>query len=287
MGRRAADWRGESGRRAVSTELERDRIAVYDLTQLKNANGGAGMPIAAPSTTSTRSWRWCAMRNAQENPQVRAPPGRTRGDPAGYRLTPGRVGSATVARQSRPCRVISPDMTALEFTRRQNHLVRRTRGLSEAARADRHSAWLFVRPAAGAFRRNACDLDDRERGESSHHRALCPGRPALHAQIPVGAAGRCARHPDPVARARAQARLARLLAAAACLAILFLAFQNPSAVAVAGRARRRDGGDRVGDAGHRDRRLPRRKPRYHANRPPAWRAMSQPTASACWLRARA
>ena len=68
-------------------------------------------------------------------------------------------------------------------------------------------------------------------------------------------------------------------------AIVFLAFQNPSAIAVAGRARRRHGGDRVGDAGHRDRRLPRRKPRYLANRPPAWPAMSRPTASACWRRA--
>ena len=46
----------------------------------------------------------------------------------------------------------------------------------------------------------------------AHHRALCAGRPALHAEIPVGAAGRCARHPDPVARARPAARLAGVLA---------------------------------------------------------------------------
>src|SRR5579864_676293 len=64
-------------------------------------------------------------------------------------------------------------------------------GLSEAARADRAVPRLFVRPAAGAVRIDASDLDARIRCRPRHHRAVCAGRDALHTEIPVGATGRC------------------------------------------------------------------------------------------------
>ena len=83
---------------------------------------------------------------------------------------------------------------AVTPTRRRPHVHRRhARRLSAAARADRAAARLFLRPAAGAVGIDAAGLDARERGRSRHHRPVCAGRHALHAEIPLGAAGRCAR----------------------------------------------------------------------------------------------
>ena len=53
------------------------------------------------------------------------------------------------------------------------------------------------------------------RRRSRHHRSVCPGRHALHDQVPVGAAGRCARRAGASRAARAPARLAGVLATAA------------------------------------------------------------------------
>ena len=67
-------------------------------------------------------------------------------------------------------------------------------------------------------------------------------------------------------------------------AIVFLAFCDPGDGALAGRVRRAAGRHRLGHAGHRDRRVPRREPATPASRPPAWRPTSRPIASACWSR---
>jgi esterase/lipase superfamily enzyme len=52
------------------TELERDRIAVYDLTQLKNANGGAGNAHSRAFDDINQVMAMVRDRAAQENPQV-------------------------------------------------------------------------------------------------------------------------------------------------------------------------------------------------------------------------
>ena len=91
-------------------------------------------------------------------------------------------------------------------------LARRARGLSQAARADRPVPRLLGRPAAGAVRLDAAGLDARGRRRSRHHRAVRAGRHALHHQVPLGAAGRCARRAGAVAAARPPARLAGVLA---------------------------------------------------------------------------
>ena len=64
-------------------------------------------------------------------------------------------------------------------------------------------------------------------------------------------------------------------------AIVFLGSCDPACCAVAGRVRRAAGRDRLGDAGHRHRCVPRRKPaRERAGRRHG-RLTSPPTASAC------
>ena len=82
-------------------------------------------------------------------------------------------------------------------------LARNARGLSQAARADRHVPRLFVGPAARAVRLDAAGLDARSRRRSRHHRPVRAGRHALHAQIPLGAADRRARRAGAVAAASA------------------------------------------------------------------------------------
>ena len=54
-------------------------------------------------------------------------------------------------------------------------------------------------------------------------------------------------------------------------AIVFLALHRSGEGAADGRARRAAGRDRVGHAGHRHRRVPRREPDDRTSRPPAWR----------------
>ena len=81
-------------------------------------------------------------------------------------------------------------------------------GLSEAARADRAVARLFVRPATGAVGIDASDLDARIRRRPRHHRAVCAGRHALHAEVSLGAAGRRAARTVFHARVRPPPRLA-------------------------------------------------------------------------------
>src|SRR5690348_16608303 len=71
-------------------------------------------------------------------------------------------------------------------------LARGPRRLSAAARADRDAARLLLRAAAGAIGLDTPDLDARGRRQSRHHRTVCAGRHALHVEVPVGAAGRCA-----------------------------------------------------------------------------------------------
>ena len=130
-------------------------------------------------------------------------------------------------------------------------------------------------------------VDARDRGRSRHHRPVRAGRHALHGEVPVGAAGRCARRARAVAPARAPARLADPVATPA------------------------DRGDRVSGADQSRRPIrgwsrsarcwspPARRPRTSssmrsgskacpkASRRPAWRPMSPPIASACSPRPRA
>ena len=159
--------------------------------------------------------------------------------------------------------------------------------LSAAARADRAAARLFLRAAAGAVGLDAAGVDARIRRRSRHHRAVCAGRHALHAEIPVGAAGRCAACAVLHARVRPPARLAGVLATAADRRDPAAGADRPGALAAVRRARRAAGRDDV-----RRRRTSwstrfasRACPR--ASRPPAWRPMSRPIASACWSRPRA
>ena len=137
---------------------------------------------------------------------------------------------------------------------------RHARGLSAAARADRDVSWLLLRPAARAFRLDAAGVGCRKRRESPHHWALHHRRHALHHQVSLGAAGRRTRRAGALPHARTAARLARLLADPPD-------DRDRAARAVRSEARTRpphrggaDGCDGVGHAGHRDRRVPRRKP---------------------------
>ena len=92
---------------------------------------------------------------------------------------------------------------------------RRGRGLSKAARADRAVPRLLVRAAAGAVGLDAAGVDARIRRRPRHHRAVRAGRHALHREILVGAARRCARCAAAVALARPPPRLAGVHANAA------------------------------------------------------------------------
>ena len=168
--------------------------------------------------------------------------------------------------------------------RRPRLLARRPCGLSAAARADRAAARLFLRAAAGAVGIDAAGVDARIRRRSRHHRAVCAGRHALHAEIPVGAAGRCAACAVLHARVRPPARLAGVFATAADR-------RDPAAGADRSRRARRCS-SRSARCWSRRCRRPRTSwsmrfasracPR--ASRPPAWRPMSRPIASACWSR---
>ena len=139
-------------------------------------------------------------------------------------------------------------------------LARGVRGVSAAARADRAAAGLFLRPAAGAVGIDAVGVDARIRRRSRHHRAVRAGRHALHAEIPLGAAGRCAACAVLHARVRPPARLAGVLATAADRRDPAAGADRSGALAAVRGARRAAGGDRLVDPGHRGRRLSRREP---------------------------
>ena len=145
--------------------------------------------------------------------------------------------------------------------KRPARLARGAHGLSQAARADRAVPRLLGGPAAGAVRLDAAGVDARIRRRSRHHRAVRAGRHALHGEIPLGAAGRCARRAGAVALARPPPRLAGVLADPADGGDRVSRPLRSGGGAVAGRGRRAAGRRRLGDPGHRDRRLPRRKPR--------------------------
>ena len=140
-------------------------------------------------------------------------------------------------------------------------LARGARGLSQAARADRAVPRLLRRAAAGAVRLDAAGLDARGRRRSRHHRPVRAGRHALHDQVPLGAGGRCARRAGAVAPARTPPRLAGALATPADRRRSCCSALRSGASPLAGRVRRAAGRRRLRDAGHRDRRLPRREPR--------------------------
>ena len=92
-------------------------------------------------------------------------------------------------------------MTAPKSTSRHRrnaacHLLARRLGrLSPAARADRADARLLLRAAARPFGLNTVGVDARFGVDLQHHWTVCAGRYALYAEIPVGAAGRCAASP--------------------------------------------------------------------------------------------
>ena len=130
----------------------------------------------------------------------------------------------------------------------------------QRARADRAAARLFLRPAAGAVGFDAAGVDARIRRRPRHHRPVRAGRHALHAEIPVGAAGRCAACAVLHARLRPPARLAGVLATAADRRDPAAGADRPGALAAVRRARRAAGRDDVLDAGHRGRRVSRREP---------------------------
>ena len=140
-------------------------------------------------------------------------------------------------------------------------LARRAHGLPQAARADRAVPRLLGRPAAGAVRRHAAGVDARGRRQPRHHRAVRAGRHAVHGEIHLGAAGRCARRAGAVALARPPPRLAGVLAGAADRSDRVPRPDRSGGGAMAGGARRAAGRHGLGDPGHRDRRLPGRKPR--------------------------
>ncbi len=150
---------------------------------------------------------------------------------------------------------------------------------------------LFLGFSAGLplalVRLDAGGLDAPVRRRSRHHRPVHAGRHALHAEVPLGAGGRRARRAAALHAARPAARLAGAVAAPADGGDRIPRLLQSRGVAVAGRVRRAPGRHGVGDAGHRDRRVPGREPRTLASRPPAWRPTSPPTASAWWCRARA
>ena len=149
---------------------------------------------------------------------------------------------------------------ASDSTAPRAFLARQPCRLSAAARADRAAARLFLRPAAGAVGIDAAGVDARIRRRSRHHRPVRAGRHALHAEIPVGAAGRCAAcavlHP----RVRPPARLAGVFATAADRRDPAAGVDRPGAFAAVCRARRAAGRDDVLDPGHRGRCVSRREP---------------------------
>ena len=129
-----------------------------------------------------------------------------------------------------------------------------------ASRADRAAARLFLRPAAGAVGIDAAGVDARIRRRSRHHRAVRAGRHALHPEISLGAAGRCAACAVVHARLRPPARLAGVLTTVADRRDPAAGADRPRALAAVRGARCAAGGGDVGDPGHRGRCLPRREP---------------------------
>ena len=154
--------------------------------------------------------------------------------------------------------------------------------VSAAARADRDDARLLVRPAAGAVGIDAAGVGQRERCQPRHDRAVHPGRHALHAQIPVGAAGGWTEHSAADALARAAARLAGVLPIAADGRDPRAGADRSCPIAVLCGARRAAGRHGIGHAGYRRRRVSGREPRRKTNRPRAWPLMWRPIASAWW-----
>src|SRR6185437_11047955 len=90
-------------------------------------------------------------------------------------------------------------------------LAREPRRLPSAARADRDAARFLLRAAAGAVGIDAIGVDAGVRRRSRYHRAVRAGRHALHAEIHLGAAGRCTACADLHTRLRPKARLAGVL----------------------------------------------------------------------------
>src|SRR6516165_10392518 len=88
-------------------------------------------------------------------------------------------------------------------------------GVPAAARDYRAAAWLLLGPAAGAVGVDAAGVDARGRCRSRHHRTVRADRHDLHAEIPVGAAGRCAACAAVHAEIRTAPRLAAALATVA------------------------------------------------------------------------
>ena len=97
-------------------------------------------------------------------------------------------------------------------------------------------------------------------GRPRHHRAVRAGRHALHDQVPVGAGGRCPRCPVLRPSSRPPTRLADLFAVLSDRCHRLPRVLRSGEHAVAGRARRPPGRHRLGDPGHRHRRLPHREP---------------------------
>ena len=138
---------------------------------------------------------------------------------------------------------------------------RHARRLSQAARSDRDVPRLLVRPAARFVGLDARDLDDRGRRQSQNHRPVRAGRHALHDQVPVGAADRRAQRAVLVAPSRPAARLAAAAANPADRGDRLCRRVRSRCFAFRCRARRADGRDRFGDAGHHRRCVPCREPR--------------------------
>ena len=154
-------------------------------------------------------------------------------------------------------------MTAAAETKAgKARLARGLRGVSEAARADRAVSRLLRGPAARAVRLHAVGVDARGRRRSRHHRPVHAGRHALHHQVPLGAGCRRARRAGAVRAARPPPRLAGAVATAddrgdrAARPV-----QSEVLAVVPGVRRGAAGRRRLRHAGHRHRRLPRRKPR--------------------------
>ena len=139
-------------------------------------------------------------------------------------------------------------------------LARRLGRVPAAARLDRAAARLFLRLAAGAVGIDAAGVDARSRRRPRHHRAVCAGRHALHAEISVGAAGRRAACAVLHARLRPPPRLAGVFATAADRRDPAIGADRPGAFAAVRGARGAAGRDDVVDPGHRGRCVPRREP---------------------------
>ena len=139
-------------------------------------------------------------------------------------------------------------------------LARRPCRLHATAGPDRAVARFFVRAAAGAVGIDAFGVDARVRRRSRHHRAVCAGRHALHAEIPVGAAGRCAACAAVYAGVRPPARLAGVFATAADRRDPAAGADRSGALAAVRGAGRAAGRNHVLDAGYRGRCVSCREP---------------------------